>query len=250
MPNCSCAYSIRFPGAHSNIGGSYADAGIANICLAWMVSQMEKHEGGLVGFDKGYLEWVQDLNAQGYYETLNDGKTMKEKARAWGMEKLYDSSGKDDLIGILEAVGPIKRTPGRYNEIETEDGKPTKIPLKGTGECVHRCVRVRVDGGGMGLEEDDGEPPKDLVGKVVDGVEKVVGGVQTMMGIEPGKYKAPALKNFQMVQPVGVQSVEAYTKPGKSGVVWKAKDGGVSLPEDEFEEMESLFLKRSLAHTK
>lgn len=26
-----------FPGTHSNIGGSYADAGISNITLAWMI---------------------------------------------------------------------------------------------------------------------------------------------------------------------------------------------------------------------
>ena len=45
-----------FPGVHSNIGGSYPDAGISNITLAWMISQFEESDGGILTFDPIYLD--------------------------------------------------------------------------------------------------------------------------------------------------------------------------------------------------
>ena len=34
-------FLVWFPGVHSNIGGGYEDAQLANITLAWMIAQVE-----------------------------------------------------------------------------------------------------------------------------------------------------------------------------------------------------------------
>jgi hypothetical protein len=38
---------VWFPGVHSNIGGSYADRGLSDRTLFWMISRIEKHKIGL-----------------------------------------------------------------------------------------------------------------------------------------------------------------------------------------------------------
>jgi uncharacterized protein (DUF2235 family) len=38
---------VWFPGVHSNIGGSYADRGLSDRALFWMISRIEKHKIGL-----------------------------------------------------------------------------------------------------------------------------------------------------------------------------------------------------------
>ena len=63
-----------FPGVHSNIGGSYSDAGISLITLAWMMSQLE--DNNLMAFTPGYLDFLQDENNKRY-------GLVPEPIRAW-----------------------------------------------------------------------------------------------------------------------------------------------------------------------
>jgi hypothetical protein len=218
-----------FPGVHSNVGGSYADAGIANITLAWMVSQLEDH-GGIVAFNPDYLDWVQDLNNKGY-------TTRSEPNRPWGMGRLYDSAPDDSIGGILVGLSPITRTPGRYHSTSNVDGKPTNRRLKDTGECIHRCVRVRINAGGLDIEDNSDTSE----------VTRLLNLVRGAAGLLPdAKYHCEALDNYTLVQPPELVKETDHSRKGQSGVIWKAKDGKERLAEDTLGETEIRLLKRSV----
>ncbi|KAJ5050580.1 uncharacterized protein L3040_002457 [Drepanopeziza brunnea f. sp. 'multigermtubi'] len=223
-----------FPGSHSNIGGSYPDAGISNITLAWMVSQLEEHDGGILSFNPDYLDFVQDLNNRFY-------ASEPEPVRPWGFGKLYDSSLVMDPVTLANALLPGARTLGRYHRVDTANGKQTSVPLRGTGESIHRCVRVRIDGGGRGLEEVVG---RSAVGKFLNVLKKAVGATEDNTA-EGKLYRSPALGNYVLVQPAVDQDGADNSGP-VSGVFWRGKDGKGDLPEDVMGRTEIRLLKRSL----
>ena len=66
-----------FPGAHSNIGGGYPDTMMADITLAWMVSQLM--ENNILAFDLDYIRWLWDENIKQYGSYKS----------AWGLGKLF-----------------------------------------------------------------------------------------------------------------------------------------------------------------
>ncbi|KAF4632833.1 hypothetical protein G7Y89_g5295 [Cudoniella acicularis] len=219
-----------FPGVHSNIGGSYADAGISNITLAWMISQLEDTDGGILKFDPDYLDWLQDQNAKYYIQ--------QKEVRPWGLGQLYDSASASTPTGFLEGLKPITRTPGHYNEVSDENGKQTKTPLKGTNECIHSCVRVRID--------DHGDGP--VNSSFTTEIESLLQRAKGLVGIAPATgYKSAALANYELVQPLSVKTETDHARVGPSGVFWKDKKGNVNIPEDTLGRTELRLLKRSVA---
>ncbi|KAE8450906.1 hypothetical protein EG329_005346 [Mollisiaceae sp. DMI_Dod_QoI] len=133
-----------FPGSHSNIGGGYEDASASVLSLAWMVSQLEDN-GKILSFNQKYLEFVQDLSIKYYVDN-------KLPVRPWGFGTLYDSAIITNPESLVEGINPINRTPGRYHEVDLKTGKPGNTPLIDTRECIHRCVRQRIEGGGPGIQ--------------------------------------------------------------------------------------------------
>lgn len=221
-----------FAGAHSNIGGGYPDAGISNITLAWMIGQIEDHDGGIVSFDHSYLDWLQDKNTRGYI-------TSKEPVRPWGLGEVYESVQRDSVLTIAESSYLVPRTPGRYCTIDTETGKQTKIPLTNTMESVHRSVRVRITDGGLDIEKPMSK--EGAFDKVLHSLEHLV----TQKHKAPTKYKALALQEYELLIPDDVKNEKDHSAPGKSGVVWKSKVDGKVLPEDNLGIIESELCKRS-----
>jgi hypothetical protein len=138
-------------------------------------------------------------------------------------------------MGRLQGLSPIVRTPGRYHRYDLSTGKEVKQRLKGTNESVHRSVRVRVQEGGLGVEDEESKT----------GVAGILGGVKKLVGL-PGKYQSEALKGFDLVLPSTLQGQKDYDKEGKSGVVWKARDGLDDLPEADLGRTEIRLLKRSV----
>jgi uncharacterized protein (DUF2235 family) len=61
---------VWFPGAHSNVGGGYAEHGLSDVALAWMADRIEQ----FLELDHAYLSTRQDQR---------DG---------WGLGKIYDSA--------------------------------------------------------------------------------------------------------------------------------------------------------------
>jgi hypothetical protein len=224
-----------FPGTHSNIGGSWPDAGISNITLAWMISQLEDTDGGILSFDPEYLNFVQDLNNQ-YYATV------PEPIRPWGFGKLYDSSIVSGVGTLPQAIDPITRTPGRYCETSTEDGKQTTTRLTNTNECIHRCVRVRIDGGGPGLQE---LATTSTTAKVFEFVKEQVG-INAQVMKELPTYVSPALANYELEQAPNVEVEVDQASSGSSGAYWTGKDGLGNLPEDMLGRTEIRLWQRSV----
>jgi uncharacterized protein (DUF2235 family) len=72
---------VWFPGVHSNVGGGYDDQELANITLAWMMSQL----GPFLDMRDEYL-FEQDEENDRYYR--NEGQEL----RPWSFGEVYNSS--------------------------------------------------------------------------------------------------------------------------------------------------------------
>jgi hypothetical protein len=73
LPNAPATQRLEqvwFPGAHSNVGGGYAEHGLSDVALAWMADRIEP----FLELDHAYLSTRQDQR---------DG---------WGLGKMYDSA--------------------------------------------------------------------------------------------------------------------------------------------------------------
>lgn len=227
-----------FPGVHSNIGGSYPDAGISNISLAWMVSQLEDTDGGILSFDAKYLDWIQDMNNK-YYASTN------EPVKPWGLGKLYDSSQATGLTSRVERFDLTTRTPGRYHVIDTNTGKPAKERLASTNESIHRCVRVRIEEHGPGTEEQP-----DVCSKIIQlwNLAKKAAGINLALKPVPKIYQSAALKAYDLVHPGTLHRENGASEKAPDGVYWRAKDALQSLPEDTLGRTEIRLLRRSIGN--
>ncbi|CAL8578368.1 hypothetical protein XPA_004157 [Xanthoria parietina] len=128
---------VWFPGVHSNIGGGYPDQGMANITLAWMMSQLTP----FIDFDPDYI-----LDA--YDETKLHYKETEQKPRPWSFGKIYNS-----LKGVYLLDGPTTRTPGMYCRIDPNTGQATSKPLRQTNEYIHPSARTRLELDGPGKDD-------------------------------------------------------------------------------------------------
>ncbi|KAF2267993.1 hypothetical protein CC78DRAFT_456008, partial [Lojkania enalia] len=128
---------VWFPGVHSNIGGGYEDQELANITLAWMMSQL----GQFLDLREDYLFEQADDNDK-YYR--NRGQSI----RPWSFGEIYNS-----LTGIYALGGGQTRTPGMYHACDPSTGRPTDRPLRQTNEYIHPSVRTRIRLNGPGIAD-------------------------------------------------------------------------------------------------
>ncbi|KAL8713038.1 MAG: hypothetical protein Q9220_002898 [cf. Caloplaca sp. 1 TL-2023] len=129
---------VWFPGVHSNIGGgSYPDQGMANITLAWMMSQLEQ----FIDFDP---EYILDC----YDETKTHYKETGQKPRPWSFGKIYNS-----LTGVYILDGSTTRTPGTYCRVDPTTGRSTSKSLRQTSEYTHPSARTRLELDGPGKSD-------------------------------------------------------------------------------------------------
>jgi hypothetical protein len=194
--------------------------------LAWMISQIEDTDDGILSFDSTYMDWLQEKNDQYYVK-------QKEPIRPWGLGRIYDSAPMNTVEGFL----PITRKPGRYHEVNDENGRETNIPLKDTGECIHPCVRIRMNMGGLNTEEDPEHTSE---------VTHLLNKAKRLVGLTSTQYSSAALKNYELVQTSDTKNKKDHARGGPSVAYWKAKDGGASLPEDTLGRTEIRLLKRSV----
>lgn len=153
-----------FPGAHSNVGGGYDDQEIANISLAWMMDQLASIG---IAFQDDYIDKIFEQNVQ-YYENPPMGSALAKSyergrqpqwaitevydkhrpVRPWGLGKIWNS-----LTGIYFLTGSKWRTPGLTERADPDSGRLTSVLMRNTNERIHSCVRVRLDLGGLGLDD-------------------------------------------------------------------------------------------------
>lgn len=145
---------VWFPGAHSNVGGSYADYGIANISLAWMMDQLAGNSRD-TSEEFSALDWIQfhpdaiDLcvkHTSRYF--ITQGRSSDEY-KGWAMGKVYNSNTFPQSL-----MGSVVRTPGLYRETNYKTGKYIDEYLTKTNEYIHSSVRARIDLGGREVEAE------------------------------------------------------------------------------------------------
>ncbi|KAI9698592.1 MAG: hypothetical protein M1820_007391 [Bogoriella megaspora] len=129
---------VWFPGVHANVGGGYSDQELANITLAWMLSQLSP----FLDFNTDYIFDQHETNID-YYTSA------RKKIRPWSFGKIYDS-----MKGAYAVGGATVRTPGRYMYIDPNNGRKTDEPLRDTHEYVHPSVRSRLLLHGPGTEDE------------------------------------------------------------------------------------------------
>jgi Uncharacterized alpha/beta hydrolase domain (DUF2235) len=116
-----------FPGVHSDVGGSYADARAtdsADISLAWMIDRCS----GLLEFDDGRLKaFIEKAKTS----PTSDGPTM------WAAMPHHDS-----VTSVFKLAGREPRTPGEYQPKHPVTQE--KIMGSTTNETIHPSVRVRL----------------------------------------------------------------------------------------------------------
>ncbi|KAK5111451.1 hypothetical protein LTR62_004903 [Meristemomyces frigidus] len=146
---------VWFPGAHSNIGGSYPDPGMADITLAWMMDRLSgnmlddrsKYEvHNWIHFDEHYLDhWYGCLN-----DWLTDHPEEQKVHKGWARGTVYDSN-----TFPLSILGQRTRSPGKYHGTFCETGNTDfSRLLSDTQEQIHSSVRARLDLGGLAPESD------------------------------------------------------------------------------------------------
>lgn len=147
----SCTTELKqvwFPGVHSNVGGSYDDTGIADISLAWMMSNLKQW----IDFKPDYLEKQFHLN-QKY-----NASQKPPLSRGWGLGRLYNS-----CTFLQSIAGRQPRTPHIYHRMNYFTGKEEPELLKNTNETVHASVRARLRMGGKGYEDKGAYAPQSLM---------------------------------------------------------------------------------------
>ncbi|KAF2497174.1 hypothetical protein BU16DRAFT_459324, partial [Lophium mytilinum] len=145
-----CTTNIKqvwFPGVHSNVGGSYDDTGIADITLAWMMSNLRHW----IDFNPNYIREQHLLN-QKYNSSQKPPLT-----RGWSLGKIYDSCTFPTSLG-----GREPRKPGTYTRTNYMTGQETSDPLEATHEKMHISVRARLLMEGKGYEDVGSYAPHSL----------------------------------------------------------------------------------------
>lgn len=183
----------RFPGVHSNVGGGYDDQQLANITLAWMMSQLKP----FLDMRDDYL-FEQDDENDKYY------RKDRQEIRPWSFGEIYNSMTGLYALGGGTVSFPIShppssntyahlelqfRTPGLYHAVDPYTGRTTDRPLRLTNEYIHPSVRARIRLNGPGVSDK-------------------------------GAYECRALTdNYKLVVDYGTQT----TKSGDPDIFWKLK---------------------------
>ncbi|KAI2630760.1 hypothetical protein GGR54DRAFT_648322 [Hypoxylon sp. NC1633] len=168
---------VWFPGSHGNIGGGWADQGVANITLAWMMDQLTS-----VGceFVDNAIDKLYDRNVQ-YYHSLKPEHSKRDKCAKcccgccsairlkkripWAARPIFDLNKPVrpwSLHGIQAVSSPMydlagrsTRSPGMYRKINPGNGRRLQAFLEDTNERIHSSVRVRLACEGLGLNDSD-----------------------------------------------------------------------------------------------
>lgn len=121
-----------FPGVHANIGSGYADTEIADLTLAWMISQLQSHN--MLEFLPDYCLEQNELNIR-FYRNAKPPQAV----RTWGLGTIYNS-----MTMFFVPAGEQVRSPGRNCETDPKTGEFSTKRLKETHEFIHPSVRIRL----------------------------------------------------------------------------------------------------------
>ena len=132
---------VWFAGMHSNVGGGYQRAGVANVAYEWMIFQPHLH--GLTFKTETKRKAAEDAHVQGRLYSSRDGAAIYYRYHPREIEKLCKGDGKKNKVRISGKIkiheSVIRRMarrtanyapgylPDTFDTVATEDihGKPT-----------------------------------------------------------------------------------------------------------------------------
>ena len=151
---------VWFPGAHSNVGGSYPDQGIADITLAWMMDQLAGHSipdptsrrrVDWIHFDWDIAFLPKAPTPSGTTTSSRPESKSPDISSLWSLTQIYPSASIPQTV----ALGTQTRRPRHYHAIDYQSGTSmSSRPLRHTCESVHSSVRARVHFRGPDVEPD------------------------------------------------------------------------------------------------
>ena len=135
-----------FRGVHSDLGGGYPDHEIANLSLAWMITQVESNR--LIQFDRDTFWKLMETSAQAQVKK-RPGLAPMPKLEGWGLGRIHDSmKWYYRLLTRPRIREPRSFTQNQSNRswwkqiLEWFSPKPAP-PLESTHECMHSSVGRR-----------------------------------------------------------------------------------------------------------
>ncbi|QRR01404.1 phospholipase effector Tle1 domain-containing protein [Dyadobacter sandarakinus] len=106
-PSDQILSQVWFAGVHCNVGGGYADSGLSDNALLWMIDKASKNHN--LKFNKTYLH--RRVNADSFYGE------MRDERRKWNKKLIYTPASRSiiDLcakahIDVVIAESAYKRT--------------------------------------------------------------------------------------------------------------------------------------------
>jgi len=91
-----------FAGVHSNVGGGYAEAGLSDIALRWMVQRVQAHPGTpdatTLEFDDAYVDEVTRPNE---FARLYDSMTSAFRALGETQRRIDQDREQNDRLGVF-----------------------------------------------------------------------------------------------------------------------------------------------------
>ncbi|KAF9465791.1 hypothetical protein BDZ94DRAFT_305413 [Collybia nuda] len=124
-----------FAGAHSNVGGGYADTALSDLALAWMIDRCSPY----LTFDRKELQNICHLHRNPKPKIILQppkDENYDEKYQEWSKGLLHDSYKRSSYA--LQLQGWRYRRPGEYGDKEGADGHSDR-----TFEVMHASVRER-----------------------------------------------------------------------------------------------------------
>ena len=108
---------VWFPGVHSNVGGGYADSGLSDISLEWMI---KKAQATNLDFKESYLRENIKPNPKGVLRKSNSGifSILSKKSRE--INKPIVGISEEDDTGLITEYNVIRNEKIHYSCIERE----------------------------------------------------------------------------------------------------------------------------------
>lgn len=162
-----------FPGVHSDVGGGYSNVDLANLTLAWMISQLDP----LLSFNHGYIVQQNRLSMESH-------ESLGQKVRDWGLGLIHNSMTLFFWLG-----GKKVRTPMGYESMTPKTHLPSGKRLKCTNETVHSSVRIRMGRRGLGYNDRGTYDSEALQGWTMYGIETTPSTLGLPDGSKAGRMK-------------------------------------------------------------
>lgn len=137
-----------FRGVHCDIGGGgYPDQELANLSLAWMITQLESKS--LIQFNHDTFWKLMEMSARGQTKKI-PGSPPMPKLKGWGLGRIHDSMTwyyrllTRSRIREPRSFTQHQLNPPWWKQILSSFSQKPGPALENTQECIHSSVGTRL----------------------------------------------------------------------------------------------------------